>query len=103
MVRRSILSPAREEKPAAPEPGPALPALPAVQETTPEPAVRRVTNVKPSRIAKLHLGGYYNPDDPSVIAFQKLGIDFRKSQQEMIHEAIRDFVAKHEASRAFNV
>jgi hypothetical protein len=101
MARRSILSPARDEKPATPEPGPAIaPAL--AQEAVPEPRVRRGTNVKPSRIAKLHLGGYYEPGDPSVIAFQKLGIDLRKSQQEMIHEAIRDFVAKHEASRAFS-
>ena len=102
MARRSILAPAREEKPATLEPGPAIPSSQVVHEATPEPTVKRATSVKPSRIAKLHLGGYYNPDDPSVIAFQKLGIDLRKSQQEMIHEAIRDFVAKHEASRAFS-
>ncbi|HEX5423832.1 MAG TPA: hypothetical protein VFW94_09810 [Candidatus Acidoferrales bacterium] len=102
MARKSILAPARTEKPAVPEPSPAIPSQPIIQEATPEPVMRRATSVKPSRIAKLHLGGYYNPDDPSVIAFQKLGIDLRKSQQEMIHEAIRDFVAKHEASRAFS-
>jgi|GEM_PF-1382444 len=102
MARRSILTPAREEKPALAEPGPALPQPLPTQDVIAEPAVKRGSKVKPSRIAKLHLGGYYNPDDPSVIAFQKLGIDLRKSQQEMIHEAIRDFVSKHEATRAFN-
>ena len=90
MVRRSILSSVREEQPAAPElPQPSL------------EAPRTTSPVKPSRRAKLHLGGYYEPNDPTVISFQKLGIDLRKSQQEMLMEAIRDFVAKHEASRAF--
>lgn len=95
MARRSILSPARDEKPPKAEPGPALPkeALPV---TTGAPST------KPSRIAKLHIGGYYSPDDPIIVAFQKLGIDLRRSQQEMLLEAVRDFVSKHEASRAFN-
>jgi hypothetical protein len=55
---------------------------------------------KPSRRAKLHIGGYYDPNDPTII-FQKLGIDLRRSQQDMLLEAIRDFVAKHVADRAF--
>lgn len=93
MARRSILTAVREEKAIAPEPGPEL---------APEPAPKSSSTVKPSRIAKLHIGGYYYPDDPSIIAFQKLGIDLRKSQQDMLLDAIRDFVAKHEASRAFH-
>jgi hypothetical protein len=94
MARRSILTSVREEKAVTPpEPGPALPEAPA-RKTAP--------SVKPSRIAKLHIGGYYNPDDPIIVAFQKLGIDLRKSQQDMLLEAVRDFVAKHEASRAFS-
>lgn len=95
MARRSILSPAREERKTKPEPAPALPQEPL-------PAPRTASTIKPSRIAKLHIGGYYNPDDPSIVAFQKLGIDLRRSQQEMLLEAVRDFVAKYEASRAFN-
>jgi hypothetical protein len=95
MARRSILSTVREEKVAQPEPGP---ALPVAAEAAPKPAV----TVKPSRIAKLHVGGYYYPNDPTIVAFQKLGIDLRKTQQEMLMEAIRDFVGKYEASRAFN-
>ena len=97
MARRSILSPAREEKTVQPEPGP---ALPVATETTPVPKV--ASTIKPSRIAKLHVGGYYYPNDPVIVAFQKLGIDLRRSQQDMLLEAVRDFVAKHEASRAFN-
>jgi hypothetical protein len=57
--------------------------------------------VKPSRLAKLHIGGYYRPDEPVIIAFQKLGIDLRKTQQEMLLEAVSDFVAKHQAASAF--
>ena len=93
MARRSILSSVREEQAAKPEPLATPPE---------EVSVKPISTVKPSRRAKLHIGGYYNPDDPSIIAFQKLGIDLRRSQQEMLFEALRDFVAKHEASRAFN-
>lgn len=96
MARRSILTAAREEHSVQPEPGPPVPSV------APEPAPpKRVTTVKPSRIAKLHVGGYYYPDDSTIVAFQKLGIDLRRSQQDMLLEAIRDFVAKYEASHAF--
>jgi hypothetical protein len=67
MARRSILSSAREEKTTQPEPVPALPP-------TVEPAPRAASTIKPSRSAKLHVGGYYYPDNPTIIAFQKLGI-----------------------------
>jgi hypothetical protein len=61
----------------------------------------RAPTIKPSRRNKLHVGGYYNPEEPVIIAFQKLGIDLRKTQQEMLLDDIRDFVAKHEAASAF--
>jgi hypothetical protein len=91
MVRRSILSSAREERVA--------PAEPEERET--EAAMVSTSKVKPSRRGKLHIGGYYEPEEPTIIAFQKLGIDLRKTQQEMLFEALRDFVAKHEAASAF--
>jgi hypothetical protein len=47
------------------------------------------------------VGGYFDPNDPTLIAFQKLRIDLRRPQQELLMEAIRDFVAKHQANRAF--
>jgi len=90
MARRSILSAALEPAPILPDPVqvPLEPAgLPA--------------SVKPSRRNKLHVGGYYDPKDEAIMAFQKLGIDLRKTQQEMLHEAVRDFVDKHQAARAF--
>jgi hypothetical protein len=90
MARRSILSGIREEKPNVPE-----------LEGEPAEIARPPASVKPSRRAKLHIGGYYDPTDPVVIAFQKLGIDLRMTQQLMIFEAIGDFVAKQEAQRAF--
>jgi hypothetical protein len=86
MARRSILSAVRNtSEPAAPV------------ETIPV----RAPMTKPSRIAKLHVGGYFDPIDPTVMAFQKLKVDLRRSQQDMLLEALRDFVAKHEAATAF--
>ena len=91
MARRSLLSTAVDRDPVAPEAAQAPAPLPIVQ-----PA-----SVKPSRRNKLHVGGYYDPSDEAIVAFQKLGIDLRKTQQQMLHEAVCDFVAKHHAARAF--
>lgn len=91
MARRSILSTVREEQPTAAEP------VQPVQ----EPIVQPISKVKPSRRNKLHIGGYYEPGEPTIIAFQKLGIDLRMTQQEMLLEAVTDFVAKHQAATAF--
>jgi hypothetical protein len=89
MVRRSILTPARSER-----------AAPAVEpEPIPPEEPRRGTRT--SRLSKLHIGGYFDPDDATVIAFQKLRIDLRRSQQEMLLEALRDFVAKYQVENAF--
>ena len=85
MTRRSILSSVRDERPAT------LAVVPA-----PSPLATR-----PSRVAKLHIGGYFEPHDPTVMAFQKLKIELRRSQQDMLHEALRDFVEKHEVEHAF--
>jgi hypothetical protein len=92
MARRSLITPAREERPATPEPI-AVPAEPT--------RARAGGPARPSRQAKLHIGGYYDPNDPTIIAFQKLGIDLRTPQQAMLLEAISDFVAKHQAAKAF--
>ena len=91
MARKSILSGVRDQ----PEESPALaaPSLP--------PATRPAASIKPSRIAKLHVGGYFDPSDPVVMSFQKLKVDLRRSQQDMLLEALADFVAKHRAASAF--
>lgn len=94
MARRSILSAVRQAPEAAPEPV-ASPLAPV------EIGAAHAPTIKPSRVAKLHVGGYFDPLDPTVMAFQKLKIDLRRSQQDMLLEALRDFVAKHEAARAF--
>jgi hypothetical protein len=91
MARRSLLTPALEDRAPAPE-------APAVSTERQAPPIRPT---KPSRHAKLHIGGYYDPNDGTIIAFQKLGIDLRRPQQDMLLEAISDFVAKHQAERAF--
>ncbi|MFL5280053.1 MAG: hypothetical protein ACJ8AW_03410 [Rhodopila sp.] len=85
-----MLTPAREERTE-------LPAATAVAEAP----VRAARTTKPSRQSKLHIGGYYDPNDDTIISFQKLGIDLRRPQQDMLLEAIRDFVAKHQAAKAF--
>jgi hypothetical protein len=90
MARRSILSAVRNTPEATPETAALVEAV----------AVR-VPTTKPSRVAKLHVGGYFDPVDPTVMAFQKLKVDLRRSQQDMLLEALRDFVAKHEAAQAF--
>jgi hypothetical protein len=93
--RRSILTAVRNEKPK-----PSALATTS-SDTAPEIAPKGAGTTKPSRRNKLHIGGYFDPDDLNVIAFQKLKVDLRKSQQEMLLEALRDFVAKHEAASAF--
>ena len=90
MARRSILTPAWQEVSSSPESA-VSPELSGAQSPVP----------RSSRAEKLHIGGYFDPADPTVIAFQKLKIDLRRSQQDMLLEALRDFVAKHEASKAF--
>lgn len=90
MARRSILSAVRNTPEVTPE-------VAAPVETV----TARVPTPKPSRVAKLHVGGYFDPIDPTVMAFQKLKVDLRRSQQDMLLEALRDFVAKHEAAQAF--
>lgn len=93
MARRSILSSIREEQPVDAE------TIAPVQ----EPIVESASKVKPSRRNKLHIGGYYEPGEPIIIAFQKLGIDLRMTQQEMLLEAVADFVSKHHAANAFQL
>ena len=95
MARRSILSPVRVYQRASPEPA-AQTQIAAPAEIVPVPAARAS-----SRHAKLHVGGYFEPREPIVVAFQKLRVDLRRSQQDMLLEALRDFVAKQEAARAF--
>jgi hypothetical protein len=96
MARRSILSLARNEQYTSSDP--------VAQAETAAPAeIMRVPKAvsTSSRHAKLHVGGYFDPRDPIVVAFQKLKVDLRRSQQDMLLEALRDFVAKQEAARAF--
>ena len=89
MARRSILSAVRNEQ---------LPPEAAAPMAVPIPPGAAV---RPSRVSKLHIGGYFEPTEPTVMAFQKLKVDLRRSQQDMLLEALRDFVAKHEAANAF--
>jgi hypothetical protein len=96
MARRSILSPVRDQQHSSPEP-----VMQTESEAPPEIVrVPRAASAS-SRHAKLHVGGYFDPSDPILMSFQKLKVDLRRSQQDMLLEALRDFVAKQEAARAF--
>ena len=56
---------------------------------------------KKPREQTIHIGGYFPINDQLVIQFQKLKFDLRKSQQQMLHEALTDYVHKHRAKAAF--
>jgi chromosome partitioning protein len=92
MARRSILSAARIERPAID---------PEVVETKRAMVAEPPVSARSSRHEKLHVGGYFEPTDATIMAFQKLKVDLRRSQQDMLYEALRDFVSKQEAARAF--
>ena len=94
MARRSSLLP---QQPISQE------ASPLVEEVTQPKAGGGVqaAPTKHSRMTKIHIGAYFDPAEQTIMAFQKLKVDLRRSQQDMLAEAIADFVAKQEAERAF--
>ena len=104
MARRSLLTPALlgPGAPGSNDPPAEAPPATAAEPRAAEPRAAEVArSTKPSRQAKLHIGGYYDPSDDTIVSFQKLGIDLRKPQQAMLYEAIGDYVAKHHAAKVF--
>ena len=90
MARRSILATAidrREPEPLRPEPSP---------HEISRPAARRSPNA-----GKYHLGGYFATDDPTAEAFRMLAAKTRRSQQELLAEAIADLVDKYDSAAKF--
>ena len=76
MGRRSLLGPALEER---------KPKLAPKAEPAEAPAVTGSGSIiKPSRRAKLHIGGYYEPSDPTIISFQELGIEIARPAQSTV-------------------
>ena len=59
------------------------------------------TKRQSSNKGKYHLGGYYDHDVPEVEAFRILSAKHRRSQQELLLEAVRDLVAKYETQAKF--
>ena len=94
MARKSLLSVAVDRAAEANENQPE--AVPV----TAAPAERPARRVNPNA-GKFHVGGYYDPADPTVEAFRILATRQHRSQQELLHEAMRDLVAKHEAAAKF--
>lgn len=60
-------------------------------------APKRVNSNK----GKYHLGGYYDFDLPEIEAFRILAARTRRSQQDLLLEALRDLLQKHEAESKF--
>lgn len=95
MARKSLLSVAVDRAAEANENEPeAAPVVAAA------PAERPARRVNPNA-GKFHVGGYYDPADPTVEAFRILATRSRRSQQDLLHEAMRDIVAKHDAAAKF--
>ena len=92
MARQSLLSPAVGLKPKAEES-----PRPVTSPVAPSAPVKRVN----PNSGKYHLGGYYDPADPTIEAFRILATKTRRSQQELLLEAAADLVAKYEAQNAF--
>jgi len=90
MARRSILASAIDRR----DPEPSRSETP-LQEAF-RPAARRNPNA-----GKYHLGGYFATDDPTAEAFRMLAAKTRRSQQELLAEAIADLVAKYDAAAKF--
>lgn len=53
------------------------------------------------RTGKYHLGGYFDPADPTAEAFRVLAARTRRSHQDLLAEAIAELVAKYEADQQF--
>ena len=64
------------------------------------PTERPARRVNPNA-GKFHVGGYYDPADATVEAFRILATRSRRTQQDLLHEAMADLVAKHEAAAKF--
>ena len=80
MARRSILSPVRDEQHMSSEP------VAQTQIVAPAEIVRVPKAASASsRHAKLHVGGYFDPYDPILVAFQKLKVDLRRVNRNPRH------------------
>jgi hypothetical protein len=83
MARRSLLIAEEEPEVVAPVTEPVRPIEPR------------------KRSSRIHIGAYYPRGDQTIIAFQQLAFEIEKTQQEMLYEAIGDYLAKVKAGRAF--
>lgn len=92
MARKTPLSLALTPKQERASEGP---AMISAEENAPVP--KRINSNK----GKYHLGGYYDHDVPEIEAFRILATRTRRSQQELLLEAVRDLVQKHEADAKF--
>lgn len=95
MARKSILSAAIER-----------PQLEANQneqaETAPQPVPVSAAPRRNSNAGKYHVGGYFSPDDPTAEAFRVLAAKTRRTQQDLLGEALADLVAKYDAQAKFS-
>lgn len=95
MARKSLLSAAIPQ-----------PQTTANQNEQDEPAAPPVSTAavprKNSNAGKYHVGGYFTPDDPTAEAFRILAAKTRRTQQDLLAEALADLVAKYDAQAKFS-
>ena len=98
MARKTLLSA------AIPQPANQSQALEPVVEALASDNVASISLKRPnSNKGKYHLGGYYEQDAPEIEAFRVLSAKSRKSQQELLFEAVRDLVEKYDADAKFGL
>lgn len=68
-------------------------AAPVEQKSPPENPPALKTNVQKSRRGKQHFGGYFNKE--CVNAVKMLGIELDLNIQQMVAEAMNDYLEKH--------
>lgn len=93
MARRSSLLAPAIAKPPKQEDAPIV----AQAETQSE----RLRPAGGRRPGKYHLGAYFDPSDPMVEAFRVLAARTRRTQQDLLSEAISELIAKYEADKQF--
>lgn len=69
---------------------------------TPPPISTAAAPRKNSNAGKYHVGGYFTPDDPTAEAFRVLAAKTRRTQQDLLAEALADLVAKYDAQAKFS-
>lgn len=62
--------------------------------------VPKTARLRPNA-GKMHIGGYYDPDDKVIDAFRRLAFETRRSQQELLREAMIALLSQQAGEATF--